>query len=318
MSSLLNSRILITGGAGFLSQHLCKSILKNHNAEIIYLLDVKKKFPNDLELPLERIRYVNNNLASINYLQKLISEISPTHIFHNAAFISQSHGEKETELSFLVNVLGTSNLLTALSNVELTSFVFTSTSEVYGDNQVPFDENQILSPTSPYSISKASAEMVVRSFSKKFNLPSTIIRPFNLYGEAQSPAMLIPQLFISLIKKEVIDVTEGKQTRESNYVGDICEGLILASISEKSIGETINLCSGIELPIKDLINKIVKIVDNDVTPNFGGLSYRRSEIWRMFGSNAKAKKILGWNPKTGLNEGLMKTIKWYNSNVNKI
>jgi len=317
MGSLLGSRILITGGAGFLSQHLCKKILNEHNVNKIFLLDRASNFNNFLKFSMEKVDYINLDLNNSDELITFIKETKPTHVFHNAAIINQKLDLAGLRSSMKVNFFGTYNLLSSLITTPLQSFIFTSSSEVYGSNQSPFHEDLPLKPTSPYSISKASAEMLVSAFSSENNIPHTIIRPFNVFGEGQSTSMLIPHLFTLLVNGKDIDVTKGEQTRDSNYVSDICEGLILASNSTEAIGEIINLCSGVELSIKELIHKIINISGIKAKPNFGAIPYRKNEIWRMYGDTKKSNTLLNWKPKVDIDTGLFKTFKWY-SNNNKI
>ena len=315
MSELSNSRILITGGAGFLSQHLCKKALEKYDLKKIFLLDINPNLNNFLNLPKDKIEYFQADINDIEVLESLIKKVNPTHVFHNAAVINHGLSFKEFEVSIRSNFFGTFNLLRALKNIKLKCFLFTSTSEVYGDNSLPFREDLLLKPTSPYSISKASTEMLVRNFSIENNVPYVIVRPFNMYGEGQSNNMLIPYLFNSIIKNETINVTNGEQTRDSNYVGNICDGMLMAVTVEIAKGHVINLCSGLELSVKDLVKKIITISGFNVNVNYGAIPYRKNEIWRMFGDNSKSEELMNWKPLIGLDKGLLQTFKWYQRNV---
>ncbi|MBG07487.1 MAG: hypothetical protein CME68_01915 [Halobacteriovoraceae bacterium] len=315
MGELSKSRILITGGAGFLSQHLCNKALKKYDLEKVFLLDVNPNFNNFLDLPKGKIDYFQADINDAEIIESLIKKINPTHVFHNAAVINHRLNFEELENSIRSNFFGTFNLLSALKNIKLKCLLFTSTSEVYGDNSLPFREDLLLKPTSPYSISKASTEMLVRNFSIENNLPYVIVRPFNMYGEGQSNNMLIPYLFNSIIKNETINVTKGEQTRDSNYVGNICDGILMAVSTEIAKGHVINLCSGFELSVKDLVKKIIAISGFNAKVNYGAIPYRKNEIWRMFGDNSKSEELINWKPLIGLDKGLLQTFKWYQRNV---
>lgn len=315
MGELSNSRILITGGAGFLSQHLCKKALEKYDLKKIFLLDINPNLNNFLNLPKDKIEYFQADINDIEVLENLIKKVNPTHVFHNAAVINHGLNFKELEVSIRNNFFGTFNLLRALKNIKLKCFLFTSTSEVYGDNSLPFREDLPLKPTSPYSISKASTEMLVRNFSIENNVPYVIVRPFNMYGEGQSNNMLIPYLFNSIIKNETINVTKGEQTRDSNYVGNICDGMLMAVSVEIAKGHVINLCSGLELSVRDLVKKIITISGFNVNVNYGAIPYRKNEIWRMFGDKSKSEELMNWKPLIGLDKGLLQTFKWYQRNI---
>ena len=123
--------------------------------------------------------------------------------------------------------------------------------------------------------------------------------------------MLIPYIINSCLRGNSIDITEGKQTRENNYVGDIVNGIIKSAIKKPAIGEVINLGCGEEIKIRDLALKIIKLCGTDSKVNFGTVKYRENEIWEMYCDNTKAKSLLDWKSETNLDEGLIKTIKWF-------
>ena len=166
-------------------------------------------------------------------------------------------------------------------------------------------------PPSPYSASKASSEMLCRVYQEAYGFPIVFLRPFNVYGEGQAPPMLIPELIHSCLKGEDIKLTEGKQTREWNYVKDIVSAMVLAAQKKEAVGRVINIGSGKEYTIRELVVKILELMGNPIQPLFGALPYREYEIWRMFCDNSLARELLGWEPKFSLEAGLERTISWY-------
>jgi len=142
-----------------------------------------------------------------------------------------------------------------------------------------------------------------------------VLRPFNNFGPYQSEKAVIPEIIINCLLGREIKSTEGKQTREFNFVENIVDGFVLAAKKDKAVGEIINLGSGKDISIKDLILNIHKMTNSNSKLSIGSLEYRPTEIWRMFCENEKAKRILGWEPKVSFEEGLKKTIEWYKSYI---
>jgi nucleoside-diphosphate-sugar epimerase len=137
------------------------------------------------------------------------------------------------------------------------------------------------------------------------------VRPFAVYGPRQSSRFLIPQVILHALRREDFPTTLGEQGRDWIYVEDVVDGIIRASLSEEAIGQIINLCSGQEHTVREVVGRVLEIMGNPIEARFGALPYRRGEIWHLVGDNAKAKELLGWEPKVSLEEGLRRTIAWY-------
>jgi nucleoside-diphosphate-sugar epimerase len=146
---------------------------------------------------------------------------------------------------------------------------------------------------------------------KTMELPIITLRPFLTYGPYQDTDMFIPSLLYHCLNGKDFPMTEGTQTREFNYIDDIVDAYLLAATCRDAIGEVINIGNGIEYKIKDIAEKIVKMIGNPIRLLIGAISKRPGETSHFFCSNEKAKRLLGWSPKVGLDEGLEKTIRWY-------
>ena len=312
MSKLSGSRILITGGHGFIGSHLTKKIVDLYDFEKILLID--KNINNSFFKKNSKITSEEVDITNIFELSKTIKDFLPTHVFHLSAYTSNNRGIEECNNSIDVNLKGTCNVIETTKNPDLEVFIHIGTSEVYGNNHPPFNEGMSVVPNSPYSASKMSSEIFSNMLSSNYDLPIVFLRPFNVYGEGQDDKMLIPYVIKKCLKDQKIDLTGGKQTRESNYVGDIVDGIIKSSITKEAIGEIINLGSGKDIEVRLLVEKIKHLTQSNSILNFGALSYRKNEIWKMYCDTSKSEKILGWKCKIGLEEGLLKTIKWYKQN----
>nr|MQY69536.1 NAD-dependent epimerase/dehydratase family protein [Bacillota bacterium] len=207
----------------------------------------------------------------------------------------------------------TVNILTTAREEKAEKVIQTSTSEVYGTAQyVPIDERHPKQPQSPYSASKIAADAIALSFYYSFNLPVTIIRPFNTYGPRQSDRAVIPTLISQALVKEKILMGSTTPTRDFNFVSDTVEGFIKIVESENSIGEEINIGSGFEISIGDLAEKIIFFLGKEVKLIKDEKRERpeKSEVERLLADNSKARKLLGWSPRVNIDTGLKKTIEW--------
>ncbi|MFH2084656.1 MAG: GDP-mannose 4,6-dehydratase, partial [Candidatus Omnitrophota bacterium] len=204
----------------------------------------------------------------------------------------------------------TANLLETVRDYG--KFVYISTSEVYGQQEhVPFIEEMYPHPNSPYSVGKYAGELYSLMKQRQASNPIAVIRPFNAFGPYQSTRAVIPELIVKCLTGAPVLTTEGKQTREFNFVTDLAEGMILAALSDKAIGEIINLGTGKDIAIRDVVKLIHKRTKSKSELRIGGLPTRPNEIWKMSSDAAKAKKILGWEPKVTFEKGLDMTIEWF-------
>jgi UDP-glucose 4-epimerase len=217
----------------------------------------------------------------------------------------------DPRLAVQVNVLGTLNLLEALKETGCNCFVNTGTCYEYGHNTPPMREDQMVDPINAYAASKSAVWLFCNMYHRTRGYPIVTVRPFTVYGPRQSERALIPQTILSALRGENFAMTGGDQTRDFTYVDDIVEGYVRASLSERAIGQTINLGTGEEHAIKDVVLKVLELMGNPVKPVIGELPYRPGEVWRLYADNGKARELLGWQPQVSLEDGLRKTIAWY-------
>ena len=209
------------------------------------------------------------------------------------------------------NIHGSVNLLQALARSNYERFVYTSTSEVYGDVAVPFREDAVVDPLSPYSVSKYAGERFCRMLHRGRGWPIVVVRPFNAYGPAQSPDRVIPEIIVKALRGERLAMTEGRQTREFNYVEDLADGFVRAATVPGIEGEVFNIGGGEEISMRDLATTILALMGDPIVAEFGALPERPTEIWSMRADVTRATKVLGLPPARPLRDGLEQTIAWY-------
>ena len=221
----------------------------------------------------------------------------------------------------LTNIKGTLNVLQAARELGTERIMITSTSEVYGTAQyVPIDEKHPFQGQSPYSATKIGADRLAESFYRSFNLPISIVRPFNTYGPRQSARAVIPTIITQLLSgKEEIKLGSLTPTRDFNYVKDTAAGFIAIAESDKTIGEEINIASQKEISIGELATEII----NQINPSAQivceeqRLRPEKSEVNRLLGNNKKLKQLTNWEPHYSLQQGIEETIVWLKDNVER-
>jgi len=244
-------------------------------------------------------------------MEALVARARPTVVFHLGAYTHVGKSWDRIDECIQTNVHGTVALLQALARTDYDRFVYASTSEVYGDIPVPFREDAMAEPLSPYSVSKYAGEQFCRMLQKGRSWPIVVVRPFNAYGPAQSPDRIIPEIITKALRKERLLMTQGRQTREFNYVEDLVDGFIGAATVSGIEGEVFNIGGGEECSMRQLTETILDLMDNPIEPEFGALPDRPTEIWEMRSEVTKARRQLSLPAFRPLSLGLVPTIAWY-------
>ena len=313
-------KVLVTGADGFIGSHLTESLLtEGYNVRALaqynsfnywgWLEDIK---------PSSNLEIVCGDIRDPNFCREISKGIDI--IFHLAALIAIPYSYIAPESYIETNIKGTLNICQAAKDNGVKRILVTSTSEVYGTAKyVPIDEKHPLQPQSPYSASKIGADAIAMSFYNTFQLPLTIVRPFNTYGPRQSARAVIPTIITQIASgiKE-IKLGDTSPTRDFNYVKDICNGFILLAKCDKAIGETVNVGSNDEISIKETFEMIKNIMKSDakLVTDEQRLRPEHSEVFRLRCDNTKIKELTGYKPQYPLREGLEKTVEWFTNTQN--
>ena len=315
-------KILVTGADGFIGSRLTE-LLVERDFEVT-ALSYYNSFghygwlENIFLKNKKNLKIIQGDIRDLSFCYEITKNIDI--VLHLAALIAIPYSYV-SPLNYLeTNINGTTNICIASLKNKVKKIVHTSTSEVYGTAQyIPMDESHPLQPQSPYSASKIGADNMAYSFYNSFDLPLTILRPFNTYGPRQSLRAVIPtiitQIASGLKNIKIGDVTT---TRDFNYVDDTCEDFISVMHSKKALGKIINSGSGKEISINDLFNLIKKLMGKDVNliNSKERLRPQKSEVHRLCSDNKLREKLFTSNKRQSLSEGLKKTIDWYNQSEN--
>lgn len=316
MAALTGVPVLVTGASGFLGSHLTARLLDEGATVHALTSAVSSVYPQRL-LPLrDRITLHEGSLADRSAMDALAAQARPQLVFHLGAYTHVGKSWQRVDECVQVNVQGTVNLLQALAPLGVEKFVYTGTSEIYGDVDVPFREDGPVNPISPYSVSKYAGERYCRMFHQGRGWPVVMVRPFNAYGPAQSPDRVIPEIIVRALRGQPLLMTQGRQTREFNYAADIAAGFLAAGLRGQP-GRLYNLGCGQEVSMAELATTVLGLMGDPIEAQLGALPDRPTEIWRMYADASRAREELGWTPEVTLAEGLRRTIAWYTAELSR-
>lgn len=313
-------RVTITGAGGFIGSHLTEEMVRR-GAEVTAFLKNNSTgnigFIEEFELGIKKkLNILFGDLNDVESVENAVKDADV--VFHLGAEISIPYSYVNPRTFVHTNILGTFNVLAACKKYSVKKIVLMSSSEVYGTpDSVPITEAHALKGQSPYSASKIAAEKLAESFNKSYGIPVVIARAFNTYGPRQSNRAIIPTIITQALTSNEISVGNLEPARDFNYVSDIVGGLIKLAESDNSTGEVVNIGSGKEVSIGDLVKKITFLIKKEykIVHNPEKMRPTKSEVMRLCADNSKMKKITGWESKISLDEGLEKTIEWIKENL---
>ena len=305
-------KILVTGGAGFIGSHIVEKLIKLKYKVSVYD-DLSTGKYEYIQKYSKKIKFIKASITNISHLKEATRNIDC--ILHQAALRSVPKSIDNPLKFDRVNAQGALNVLLAANYNKVKKVVFASSSSVYGIvKKLPITENMPKNPISPYSVSKLAGEYYCRLFSKKYKLPTVILRYFNVYGPRQplesKYAMAIPKFIACLLHGKQPPIhDDGKQTRDFTYVDDIATANILAMNKTGLNCDAFNIASGKRYSVLELVKILNKITNKDVKPVF--LPHRVGDVRHTLADISKAKNILRYIPKGNFVKGLSETVKYY-------
>ena len=312
--------VLVTGAGGFIGSHLAEALVRAGASVRAFVRYTSRGDHGWLEAAdpdvVRELEIFRGDLANPEAVSGAIDGRDV--VFHLGALIPIPYSYLHPREFVTANVSGTLNVLEAARRGEVQRIVHTSTSEVYGTAQeIPITEEHRLHPQSPYAATKVGADQLALSYQRSFGTPVAIVRPFNTYGPRQSARAVIPTIITQALSRESIELGATHTTRDFLYVGDTVAGMMRVGSADGVEGEVINLGTGVEVSIAEVVERVLKLVQVDVPVDMDDDRLRPpdSEVERLVAGVAKAKALLDWAPETDLDEGLQLTIDWLTSSL---
>ncbi|MBE3136946.1 MAG: SDR family oxidoreductase [Thermoplasmata archaeon] len=309
---MMNKKIVVTGGAGFIGSNLARHLAneKNHVVVIDNLSTGHLENIQDL-IAAEKVEFIKGSITELNVLQDAFKGLD--YVFHEAALPSVPRSIKEPLLTNQVNISGTLNVLVAAKEAGVKKVIYASSSSVYGDTPtLPKQESMTPNPLSPYAVSKLAGEYYCQVFTSAYGFPTVALRYFNVYGPHQDPASeyaaVIPKFVTRVLNhQDIVMYGDGEQTRDFTYVSDVVHANILAA--ESKISGVFNMAGGKRITLNDLAQTIMMSCKNTVDIVYEGV--RPGDIKHSLADISKAEKGFGYIPEYDISEGLKETIKWF-------
>lgn len=306
---------VVTGAGGFIGSHLVETLVRA-GADVRALTSYRAQ--RDLgalawapEEVRESIEIVRGDLRDPEAMERLVAGREV--VLHLAALVAIPYSYANPRHVFDVNVGGTLNLALAARDAGVRRLVHTSTSEVYGTaQQVPITEQHPIHAQSPYAASKAAADQLVMSFHRSYELPATIVRPFNTYGPRQSMRAVLPTIAVQALTGGPVKLGSLDPRRDMTFVADTVAGFLAAASSPRADGETLQLGTGVDHSVADMVAAVGRAVGRELVVEQDPQRARpaASEVMRLISSPAHMREVTGWEPHYGLDEGIAELVAW--------
>lgn len=316
-------KILVTGADGFIGSHLVETLLdEGYDVKAFVLYNSFNTWGWLDTFPKEKLDHIEifaGDVRDPNAVRQAAAGVDA--IFHLAALIAIPYSYYAPDAYVETNIKGTLNILQAARDRGIDRVLITSTSEVYGTAQyVPIDEKHPFQGQSPYSATKIGADRIAESFYRSFELPVTIVRPFNTFGPRQSARAVIPTIITQLLSgKKEIKLGSLTPTRDFNYVKDTARGFLEIYRSDKTVGEEINIATQKEISIGQLAEELIRQINPEakIVCDEQRLRPDKSEVERLLGSNKKIRELTRWEPRYSFEQGIAETIEFLKKNMSR-
>lgn len=318
-SAVYGKKVLVTGAGGFIGSHLVEELLlRGASVRAMVHYNSGSSIGNLSFLPKERqaaLDIVSGNIEDSDFVFRAVEGVDI--VLHLAALIAIPYSYVAPRSYVRTNVEGTLNIVEAARRLGTSRVVHTSTSEVYGTAQrEPIDEDHPLQGQSPYSASKIGADKIAESYFRSFDTPVVTLRPFNTFGPRQSARAFIPTIISQALERDVIELGSLDPRRDMTFVGDTVDGFIRAATQPGIEGKTINLGTGTTFSIGHFAGLILNLMgyDKPILLDQRRVRPAASEVLNLVSDNGKAFQLMGWEPRTTLNDGLRQSIAFVDQN----
>jgi len=312
----MSKLFLVTGGAGFIGSHLVEELVKQgQRVRVIDNLSTGKK--ENIEPSLKEIEFVEGDIRDLELVKEAMDGVD--YVLHQAAVPSVPRSVKDPLTSNSVNVEGTLNILIAARDAGVKRVIYASSSSVYGDTPVlPKHEDMKQEPRSPYAVSKLAGELYCQASYHVYGLETVALRYFNVFGPWQDPqsqyGAVVPKFITALLHGEPPTIFgDGEQSRDFTYIENVVAANLLAAKASGVAGEVFNIACGERITINELARMLAEFIGVTTEPEH--TPARSGDVLHSLADISKAKRLLGYEGKVGVHEGLKQTVEWYKSHL---
>jgi nucleoside-diphosphate-sugar epimerase len=307
-------KVLITGGTGFIGSNFVYKFLAL-GYDVHLLVRSESNFWRIAPIK-KKVKLHYTDLCNAEEVNKLIKKLKPQIILHFAAYGVYQRKQQDIALTINTNLLGTINLVNALSKIKFDCFIYTGSFFEYGIKNKPMKETDILEPVNLYGITKAAGTMYCQYMSRKLNLPIVITRLSTVYGYFEDKDRLIPTIIKSNLTNTELNLSNPNFVRDFIFIEDIIDAYLKAIKKIKKIkGEIFNLGTGKQTKIDEVVNLVKKLAHSYIEPCYEKVAPTQLEPKICVADISKAKKLLNWKPRYNLEKGLRKGIDWFKKNI---
>jgi dTDP-glucose 4,6-dehydratase len=320
MAGWSGKRVLVTGAGGFIGSHLAERLVEEGAVvrALVHYNALGQRGWLDTSQHVGAMDVVAGDVTDPQSVDGAVRGCET--VFHLAALIGIPYSYRAPDSYVRTNVVGTLNVLNAVRSCHTSRLVHTSTSEVYGTARyVPIDESHPLQGQSPYSASKIGADKMAEAFHLSFGVPVVTVRPFNTFGPRQSTRAVLPTIITQLIVGNTVRLGSTTPTRDLNFVSNTVDGFLAAALSDRAIGTVVNLGSGREIGIGDLVALVARMMGKEprVVCDVERQRPVGSEVERLLADPTRARELLDWTPRVALEDGVHHTIEWLRGNIGR-
>ena len=309
-----NKKILVTGGNGFIGSHLVKrlvgygarvTIITRENSDLWRIKDELK------ELDICKV-----DIREKDRLEACLGEVKAEYIFHMSAY-GVNHRNNNYQEAVNTNIIGTINLVDALSCIGCTRIINAGSGMEYGCYEGKINETVRLNPNSIYGSTKASSTIIAHQIAAENGISLVTVRPFWVFGEYEDGNRLFAHIILSILSGNDVRLTLCEQYRDYCYVGNIVDGFLMSALCDGTSNEIFNIGNGASYPLRYYVELLFRYLKSDKKPMFGTVPYRENDLSTTEPNVGKIRGLIGWEPRVGLEDGIERTARWYKDNMKK-
>ena len=311
--NFINKNVLVTGASGFISSHLAQRSKRKRPG---YRIGQETSDLWRLEEIKNDIAICRVDIRDYTGLSACIKKIKPDYVFHMSAYGVDSR-QKDWFTAAEINITGTVNLMKSLKETGCEKVLNIGSCMEYGNKKEIIREDASLEPFNIYGSTKAAATIMAHQLAAESEIDIVTLRAFGIFGENEGSHKFFPHIILSLLNGREVNLTACEQYRDYCYIDNIVDGFLLAAKDKKSKNMIFNIGSGDLHQLNYFVNMVFDLMKNTGKPNYGAIPYRTDEFWKPHPDIGKIRSILKWKPKISLQEGLIRTIAWYEKNSEK-